>query len=309
MSKPLRIASSIVVANSKFEILFVKRAASLQWANAFVFPGGVREDAADGGDDRLCAVRELFEETGLIFDARGFPLSMPATTRDEWRAKVHGDATHFANLLRELQLSAASFDAVKPFTRWTTPREEAAKKRFDTRFFFVQLHGPDQTAGLTADRSESTHLQWLTARNALDLFDQRRVVLAPPTWFILRQLSQFQTVAEALRAIHGITRIEHMAPSIAINDESLPFVALPGDEANLEHENADAVLPARPHQRRRIVMHAVPDNMASRDYRFECNIPELKHFQIDSFGALASTATTNGGTDNKNATRHPQPKL
>lgn len=284
MAGTLRIASSIIVSNARFELLFVKRAASLQWANAFVFPGGVREDLADRGDDRVCAVRELFEETGLIFDAHGFPLAVSA--RDAWRKRVHDDATQFDALLNELKVSKAAFDLVRRIAHWTTPREESAKRRFDTRFFFVQLHGADQRLGLEADRNESTHLEWLTARHALELFDQRRVSLAPPTWFILQQLKQFQTVQEALRVMSAMSRVEHCAPSIALNEDSMPFVALPGDEANLELENADAVLPARLHQRRRIVMRSLPENMASRDYTFECNIPELRHFPLDSFGAL-----------------------
>lgn len=279
----IRTAASVLVANSRFELLFVKRASSLQWANAFVWPGGVQE-AADQGDDRVTALREAFEETGLLFDARGYAVSH-VPQRDEWRRRVHADASAFGLLCGELGL-ALPLGSVKRLAHWTTPKAE--KKRFDTRFFLVQLHGADLARGLKTD-AESSELAWMTPRHVLEQFALHRVVLAPPQWYIMNQLARFDRVDDALRACDQMTRVEHIAPTIAFDEQSRPVICLPGDELNDVASNADGALASRRGVRRRIVIQSDASDASKRSFALECSVPALSAFPLDAFAALAQT--------------------
>ncbi len=288
MSVAIRVAASVLVANSRFELLFVKRASSLQWANAFVWPGGVQE-AADNGDDRVTALREAFEETGLLFDARGYAVSH-VPQRDEWRRRVHADASQFQQLLAELAI-ALPVGSVKRLAHWTTPKVE--KKRFDTRFFLVQLHGADVARSLKTD-AESSELAWLTPRHVLEQFAQHRLVLAPPQWFIMNQLARFERVDDALRACEQMARVEHIAPTIVLDEQSRPAICLPGDEFNDVASNTDGALAPRRGVRRRIVIQssdaAGGDASSKRSFSYECNVEPLRAFPLDAFAALARDA-------------------
>lgn len=57
--------------HSNFKVLMVRRSSKSHFMpNVFVFPGG-KMDPEDGGNRRICAVRELFEETGFLVGGRG----------------------------------------------------------------------------------------------------------------------------------------------------------------------------------------------------------------------------------------------
>ena len=106
------------------EVLLLRRGRGAPaFANAWVFPGGLCE-AADGGDARLTAARETFEEVGVLL-AR----CRRAAARDD----VRRDAALFARCAQGAHLSALA-----RLASYTTPRAEASAaggRRFDTDFF------------------------------------------------------------------------------------------------------------------------------------------------------------------------------
>src|SRR5690349_13806020 len=152
-------------ADDGSEVLFVElHAKSRAFAGAHVFPGGVvdPEDAsaalhaasslaAAAAATRLgqpsapaaalafwiAAVRELFEEAGLLLARRdGVPLTFDdESTRArfrEHRAALLAGATTFAAIVATERLDLAT-DTLHYFSRWITPVN--VPRRYDARFF------------------------------------------------------------------------------------------------------------------------------------------------------------------------------
>jgi 8-oxo-dGTP pyrophosphatase MutT (NUDIX family) len=202
---------------SGLEVLLTRRPATMAFApNLHVFPGGA-VDPADGApataalaatsaDDaavrlggaieagdalahHVAAIRELFEETGVLLahDATG---RLPAT------ASGHDGepypAERLALLSRKLSWPGLldrhgltlSADRLTYFAWWITPTARPA--RFSTRFFLALL--PDGQSA-RHDGQELTDSCWITAENALAAGRRGQLKLPPPTAATLRDLS------------------------------------------------------------------------------------------------------------------------
>jgi 8-oxo-dGTP pyrophosphatase MutT (NUDIX family) len=101
----------------------------------------------------FAAVRELYEETGLI-------LGQPAEANDDVRRLGGWETSFAAGYMPDLSLLRPCFRAVTPQNR---PR------RFDARFFVVNVDHLDLTGSDTED-GELSDLQWLTVPAARSLF-------------------------------------------------------------------------------------------------------------------------------------------
>ncbi|WP_413987800.1 NUDIX hydrolase [Labrys okinawensis] len=112
----------------------------------------------------LCAIRETFEETGILIGESG--LGAPATSSAHWRA--------FAE--REV------YPAPEPLSfvaRAITPSR--FPRRFDTRFFAADAsHIAAQTEDVTGPDSEFVETRWLTVEETKqeNLADITRMILA-----------------------------------------------------------------------------------------------------------------------------------
>ena len=152
---------------------------------ALVFPGGRVEpaDAGLGEPFRIAAIREAFEESGILLAHRdGDILTEHSLPRD-------GD---FHALLAEHALTPAA-DALVHFAHWITP--EDMPKRFDTHFFLAEAP-PDQT-GLH-DGGEAVESLWINPAQAVAEADTGRHTLVFATRLNLLKLARFGGVAEAL---------------------------------------------------------------------------------------------------------------
>jgi len=120
-----------------WEVLMMRRPGGSDFApGAHVFPGGSvhPEDQILGDRLRGAAVRELFEELGILLAAgpRGFA---QASDCDRLRLRLaHG--VSFPAALAEARLRPA-LDQLVYFARWVTP--EPLRRRFDTRFYLARL--------------------------------------------------------------------------------------------------------------------------------------------------------------------------
>jgi len=135
-----RPSASVIVLRGRapFEVLMMRRPGGAEFApNAYVFPGGSvqREDRALADFSRAAAVRELFEELGVLMARR--PGGAFARQRDclALRALLEGGAQWRAALAR-LHLVPA-LDRLAFLTRWITP--EPLRRRFDARFYVCRL--------------------------------------------------------------------------------------------------------------------------------------------------------------------------
>ena len=198
-------------------------------SGACVFPGGV-VDAGDAAAHRWCfgqddaqasrrlglgaggldyfvaALRECFEEVGLLFACRrdGAPLDLGAQAGllRGWRQRLHRGEATLAQLCAALDCRLDLRETAY-FAHWLTP--VIRPKRFDTRFF-VRLAPPAQAA--EPDLGEALELMWLTPDEALD--PARGLKLLNVTQRTLHELRGFagaQAAYEAALARRGVQRI------------------------------------------------------------------------------------------------------
>ena len=141
----------------------------------------------------VAAIRELFEETGVILaiTADG---SIAATDRDRNRSLVEKHTTLIARRLSFTALLEAEnlycdTTQLAYFSQWQTPSQ--FKVRFDTRFFLAAV--PAEHSPL-ASSPEVAHTVWLTPDHALQRFSQGTLPMIFPTFASLRTLADFDSL-------------------------------------------------------------------------------------------------------------------
>jgi len=207
------------------KVLWVKRSPKLMFMGGFhAFPGGQldKEDAAipvsgATGDEaamRACAVREIFEETGLLIADGAERLS--AERLAAMRRALADGAITFGRMLAEdgLEISAASLVAAG---RWVTP--PFAPRRFDTWFFLAWLPEGQEAA---VETGELETAEWIRPGDAFALWQRGEIIMAPPTLHIIKTLAanvhRLGELPAALTATpeaqHGMVRRIEFRPGI-----------------------------------------------------------------------------------------------
>jgi 8-oxo-dGTP pyrophosphatase MutT (NUDIX family) len=110
----------VVLLSATNQVLLLKRVqTSSSFASAHVFPGGNLDAKHDGdlgdpsdleryhrdcGPYRMAAIRETFEETGILlaFDKNGEVLSLPDEVREQGRMDVHAGRVGFGSWVEGL---------------------------------------------------------------------------------------------------------------------------------------------------------------------------------------------------------------
>lgn len=245
--KPIRPAATLVLARpaaDAFEVLLLKRSARSSFmANVYVYPGGAVDDAdtalaesglirasrASWGDienrvHAVAAVRECFEEAGVLLARRREDGALACPTleeTEELRRALNAGTLSFAEVLRRLEYEL-DLDDLRYFDRWVTPDFES--RRFDARFFFSVVPEGQRAE---CDRMETVDGRWLRPAQALERYDRSEIILAPPTWATLRDLSRYREADEAMSwadAQRPLPLLPHFAE---IDGE--PTILLPGD--------------------------------------------------------------------------------
>ncbi len=192
------------------EAFWVRRSAEVSLGGGFhAFPGG-RVDAADAalaeaaghaGDDgalRLAALRELFEETGVLpgWDPAA---ASPAVAADVRRALLAGSCT-FERALVRLEARPA-LDVLAAAGRWITP--SFVPTRFDAAFYVARLP-PGQSAEVWP--GELVSGEWITPAAALARWSDGSALLHPPALHVLRCLrdAPWPDCSDALQQAVGL---------------------------------------------------------------------------------------------------------
>jgi 8-oxo-dGTP pyrophosphatase MutT (NUDIX family) len=201
---PARPASTVIVLREgdPFEILMVRRNDTVAFmAGSYVFPGG-RVDAGDR-------------------PPAGAPMPR-ATFRD---LSDEEEAAYRVAAVRELEEEASvriTIDDLQAFAHWVTPEIEI--RRYDTRFFVARMpHG--QVA--KHDEGETTALEWLSPRAAIDRFNRRELLLPPPTYTSIRQLAPRTSIEDVLTWVKA-RPIARIMPGF-FKDGEVATLTLPGD--------------------------------------------------------------------------------
>lgn len=137
----------------------------------------------------IAAVREVFEESGILF-AQG------ATHEHAERATAMlREGKAFDAVLAEMKLRLQT-SSLAPWSRWITPvTPSVMNKRFDTRFF-VAAAPKGQVAAY--DNFEATESVWLKPRVALEQHRDGLIEMAPPQIMTLAHISRFASVQAAM---------------------------------------------------------------------------------------------------------------
>lgn len=224
------------------EVLMVERHADIAFAGgALVFPGG-RIDPGDLNLDwaghcapvgnipaeqigpRIAAIREAFEEAGILFARDGdvFVSDERAKSLDAWRAKIEADDALFIEMIRQEGLTLA-IDALTYFARWRPPAH-VKHKRFDT-WFFAAKSPSGQTA--REDGNEATETLWISPSTAVAEVDAGRRKMIFPTRRNVELLGASANTQAALDDA-GKRKIEIVQPDF-VERENGVFVTIPED--------------------------------------------------------------------------------
>lgn len=217
-----RPAATLVVVRDAAdgpELLLLQRAdKGDQNSGAWVFPGGLVDPAdrhchpfcagpddaaasallglAQGGlDFHIAAIRECFEEAGLLFAVddhdQAVNLEGEAGARlASWRRPLQRGEREFADICRESGLRLAA-NRLHYIGHWVTP--PGLPKRFDTRFFLALL--PEGQASLH-DSVETLDQVWLRPAAALAPEHARRLLKV--TRHVIELVGRFADVATLL---------------------------------------------------------------------------------------------------------------
>ena len=192
-AEPRSAAACILVrGDAEPEVLLARRSPALRFmAGHHVFPGGRLNEGESVGsvvnaeceaDARaiLAAVREVFEETGLLCVRGELPSREPM---QQARQQLLKETLNFGDFLARhaLSIDAQEFE---PAGEWLTP--SFAPVRFATRYFLHQLRG-DQQEELIA--GEIVGLDWLTPAAARARWHRGEMRISTPVAYTLRQLA------------------------------------------------------------------------------------------------------------------------
>ncbi|WP_458087025.1 NUDIX hydrolase [Streptomyces malaysiensis] len=165
-----------------------------QWAGRL----GLDPSEATRAQAIVCAaVRETFEEAGVLLAGPTPHTVVADTTGDDWeadRAALVARDLSFAEFLDRRGLVLRS-DLLGCWARWITPEFEP--RRYDTWFFVAALPRGQRTRNAS---TEADRTVWIRPGDAADGYDQGELLMMPPTIATLRQLAAFGSVAEALAA-------------------------------------------------------------------------------------------------------------
>ncbi|MEV7557431.1 NUDIX hydrolase [Streptomyces sp. NPDC048331] len=239
----------------------LRRRASMAFAGgAYAYPGGgvdprdeehqvgwagpSREDwAARLGTDPLTAqaivcgaVRETFEEAGVLLAGQTPDEIVGDTTGDDWEADRQALVARelsFAEFLDRRGLRLRS-DLLGAWARWITPEFEP--RRYDTWFFVAALPEGQRTRNAS---TEADRTVWIRPADAAAGYDKGELLMMPPTISTLRSLEPYGSAAGALAAAAE----QDLAPVLAqatLEDGEL-VLSWPGHE-----EFTKRVRPGRP---------------------------------------------------------------
>ncbi len=163
------------------------------------------------------AVRETFEESGVLLAGADERQVLADVSTDEWeaeRAALEGRAQSLSQLLARRRLVLRT-DLLRPLAHWITP--EAEPKRFDTRFFLAELPAgqvPREVGG------EAESRLWVRPSDAL----AQGLRMMPPTVSALEQVAGAPDVAAALAAPRRIAPVQ---PVFVLGEDGRTVLRMP----------------------------------------------------------------------------------
>jgi 8-oxo-dGTP pyrophosphatase MutT (NUDIX family) len=196
------------------EVYLTRRQADLMFLGGFhVFPGGKvdPEDCCPGmlsrcrsldpgaadpdraAGFRVAAIREVFEETGVLLTEGTKPIS--SARLQESRRELHAGKRSFLSWLEAEDLYLP-VDRLFWFAHWITPA--TSPRRFDTHFFAARMPAGQEAAPFAEEISASG---WERPKAAIERWKRGEIKMIPPTLASLDFLSRFSNWEELSRQL------------------------------------------------------------------------------------------------------------
>jgi glyoxylase-like metal-dependent hydrolase (beta-lactamase superfamily II)/8-oxo-dGTP pyrophosphatase MutT (NUDIX family) len=262
-----RPAATVILARNVsdgIEVFMMERTTAVEFAKGMhVFPGGAL-DRTDhhpeiaslcvGLDDKaasetlgieqgglaywIAAIRECFEESGLLLGYRGTD-QLLALAADEaerlaaLRLEMAQSKLSFVDILLKEQVKAAT-DRIAYYSHWIT--QAGRPRRYDTRFFVAQA--PEGQTALE-DNHETVGQLWVRPDQAIDLHRSGTLNLMFPTIKTLESLAPFKYVEELLEYARKPRPKLVMAPVTGMDRSGVSHTLIPGDFAYAEIQKLD----------------------------------------------------------------------
>lgn len=223
----------------EFQVLMVKRHHQIDFASgALVFPGG-KTHAGDTDpawaehsvgwhafDDvqrtlRIGAIREAFEEAGILLAEHQDGAHFAAACDPAIREAVDRGEVHFLDVVRELGVRLR-LDALSVFARWITP--VMMPKRFDTWFYAVRAPA-DQVAA--CDGRETVDAEWIAPSEVLRLASAGERTVIFPTRMNVQLLAEARSAEDCVAQAEARTLVT-VLPQVERRAEGA-FLVLPPD--------------------------------------------------------------------------------
>jgi 8-oxo-dGTP pyrophosphatase MutT (NUDIX family) len=218
------------------EVYLLRRQASMEFAAGMcVFPGGGVDPrdfdhavawagpspaswAAQLGTDEamaralVCAaVRETFEESGVLLAGTSPTSVVEDTTGDDWEADrlaLEGRSLSFTDFLEQRGLVLRT-DLLGAWSAWLTPVFEP--RRYRTWFFVATLPAGQLTRDVS---TESSSVTWMGALDAASAVDAGQLLMLPPTYLTCLEVGLHSSPREVLAAAAGRPPVEVFMPEV-----------------------------------------------------------------------------------------------
>lgn len=199
-----------------WEVLMVHRPGGADFApGAYVFPGGTvhEDDRAFGDEVRAAAVRELFEEVGILLARKDRRFALESDCRKLRGLLARG--TSFSTAMRDLGLLPA-VDRLVMFARWVTP--SLLRRRFDARFYLARLPAGQS---VRPQEDEVADWLWIGPRRALSTPE---ITLVYATRAVLEGVASSSTVSALFARARRLREIPIIEPRIVQTPEGWEIV-------------------------------------------------------------------------------------
>lgn len=161
------------------------------------------------------AVRETFEESGVLLAGAGPSEVVADTTGEEW------EADRVALESRELSLTAflerralvLRTDLLGAWSGWLTPVFEP--RRYRTWFFVARLPAGQVTRDVS---TESSSVTWVPAAEAVRQVERGEILMLPPTWLTCLEVAQHAGPDDVLSEARGRT-VEMFMPEVVADGD------------------------------------------------------------------------------------------
>ncbi len=220
-----------------------------EWvAGAYLFPGGAvdPEDRSDESyarcpgrtDDAasallgvasgglgfwVAAIRESFEEAGVLLASPRGPAGLDLTDLESERAAVNRGDRRFLDVLTAQDL-VLDVDRLHLFSHWITPA--GMPRRYDTWFFVAEA---PEGHTYFHDDGETVASTWIRPADALERADAGELELIFPTRRSLEALTRFESAAEVVSVVRDASDLPPATQPRIVADGNGARLLLAGD--------------------------------------------------------------------------------